>query len=64
MVTQDQRISIGEKVKDIAWHYFAGLKGISIKDAQKEFEKQLYRDDPLAVSALRLAEREAFSGID
>ncbi len=64
MLTQEQRTAFGKSVKDIARHYFVGLEGISIDDAQKEFEQQLNRGDPLAVSALRLAEREIFSRID
>ena len=64
MITKDKRISVGEDVKNNAVHFYAGLKGISIDDAQKEFEQQLNRGDPLAVSALRLAEREIFSRID
>lgn len=64
MVTQDQRISIGKNVKSNAVHFYAGLKGISFDDAQREFEEELYRANELAVSALRLAEREAFSGKD
>ena len=61
MFNLEYRISVGKSVKDIAWHYFAGLKGISIKDAQKEFEKELTRGDLLAASALRMAEREVLS---
>ena len=64
MLTQEQRTAFGKSVKDIARHYFVGLEGISIDDAQREFEEELYRANELAVSALRLAEREIFSRID
>jgi hypothetical protein len=63
MLTKDQRISVGENVKNNAVHFYAGLKGISIDDAQREFEEELYRANELAVSALRLAEREVMSSI-
>lgn len=49
---------MGQNVREIAWHYYAGLKGITLKEAQEEFNKYLINESPLALSALRMAEYE------
>ena len=51
---------MGQNVKDIAWHYYAGLKGISLTDAKKEFSERLFANDILVDTALRMAVNEAF----
>ena len=58
---QEYRISLGQKVKDIASHYFAGLEEISPNEAKQQFVRQLARGDLLAASALRMAEKEVLS---
>lgn len=64
LVSREDRISLGKSVIDIAWHYYAGLRKIPLEDAQKQFNEQVYLGDPLAESALRMAEREVMAGID
>lgn len=54
----DDRKNMGQNVREIAWHYYAGLKGITLKEAQEEFNKYLINESPLALSALRMAEYE------
>jgi hypothetical protein len=61
VLNQAIRTSFGQTVKDIAWQYFVGLKGISPNEAKEQFEIQLQRGDPLALSALRMAEKEVLS---
>ena len=51
---------MGQNVKDIAWRYYAGLKGISLTDAKKEFSERLFANDILVDTALRMAVNEAF----
>ncbi len=63
-MTEEQRVSMGQHVKDTAWHYYAGLKGIPLTDAKKEFNDRLVDHDMLVDTALRMAEREVLAGID
>ncbi|MHB1647759.1 MAG: hypothetical protein ACYCR8_03295 [Cuniculiplasma sp.] len=59
-MTEEQRVHMGQNVKDIAWHYYAGLKGISLTDAKKEFSERLFANDILVDTALRMATTEVF----
>lgn len=63
-MNREYRISIGKSVIDIAWHYYAGLRKIPLEEAQQQFNEQLHLGDPLAESALRMAEREVMAGND
>lgn len=54
---------MGKSVIDIAWHYYAGLRKISLEEAQEKFNQFLFVGDPVIESALRMAEREVMSGI-
>lgn len=59
MVKQEDRISIGESVRDRAVHYYMGLTGNSNEETAKEtFKYGVSSDDSLIASALRLAEHE------
>ena len=64
MLDEKQRRSIGQEVKSIALHYYIGLAGMSEKEAEKAFLARLVSNDAIAISALRLAEREAMAGAD
>lgn len=66
MVESELRVSMGQKVKDIAHHYYAGLKGLSLEEAKKQFEQRVVVGDSMAISALRMAEREVcgWAGFD
>lgn len=58
MATEDIRKSMGQTVRDTAVHYYEGLARISSDLAAKQFESRLFSNDPLAISALRMAEFE------
>lgn len=58
MATEENRKSIGQEVRDIAVHYYEGLAKVSGDVASEQFKNKLYLNDPLALSALRLAEFE------
>lgn len=64
MLSVEQRKSLGQQVIDIAHHYYAGLKRISVDEAKIEFENRIYMEDALANSALRMGEREVLAGMD
>ena len=59
-MTEEQRESMGRHVIDTAWHYYAGLRGISLTDAKKEFSERLFANDILVDTALRMATTEVF----
>lgn len=63
MLSFEQRKSLGQQVADIAPHYYAGLKRMSMDEAKIEFENRIYMEDALANSALRMAEWEILKGI-
>lgn len=52
------RKSWGQRVRDTAIHYYEGLANISTDLASEQFRQRLSLNDPLALSALRLAENE------
>ena len=59
-----KRVSKGQAVMDIAFHYYAGLKRISLEDAFNEFNRLLSTgvyDNPWFNCAIRMAEREVES---
>ena len=58
MTSEEDRVSKGRNVRDIALHYYSGLTGKNVKDASDIFPKALMANDALAESALRLAEHE------
>ena len=51
---------MGRHVIDTAWHYYAGLKGISLTDAKKQFNERLVDNDIIVNTALRMAVTEVF----
>ena len=59
-MTEEQRESMGRHVIDTAWHYYAGLKGISLTDAKKQFNERLVDNDIIVNTALRMAVTEVF----
>jgi hypothetical protein len=61
LVDSELRVSMGQTVKDIAHHYYAGLKGLSLEEAKRQFEEHVVVGDSIAISALRMAEREVCS---
>lgn len=61
MVNEEERRLIGEKVREIAPHYYAGLTRRSLEDAEKAFKSRAQWPDLLINSALRLAEKEVMS---
>lgn len=58
MTKEEDRISIGRNVRDIALHYYMGLTGRNEKEAADIFPSALAANDALAQSSLRLAEHE------
>ena len=63
MVSAETRRITGQIVIDTAVHYYEGLAKLSGDEAAKQFKNRLSSNDALAVSALRMAEKEAFSGV-
>lgn len=62
MLDKKTRVSVGQTVADIAVHYYAGLSGRSVEEAEEVFKKAVLEAYPLAECALRLAEHEATHG--
>jgi hypothetical protein len=63
MVSAESRCITGQIVIDNAVHYYEGLTKLNGDEAAKQFKNRLSSNDALAVSALRLAEKEAFSSV-
>lgn len=58
MVNEEERRSIGKRIREIAPHYYAGLADRSLDEAEKIFRGRVQWPDLLANEALRLAELE------
>lgn len=58
MADEKGRRSMGQNVRQLAVQYFEGLAGLEKAEAEKFFKSALSAGDPLANSALRMAEHE------